>query len=69
MEHLGKVSEKPGSLKMSLQRQGGGRRTSVGTECARVLRWSVLCIRQEASVAGEVSVRGEGRSSDRGVRG
>lgn len=24
MEHLGKVSEKPGSLKMSSQRQGGG---------------------------------------------
>ena len=39
MQHLGKVSEKPGSLKMSPQRQGGGRRTAVGTECARLWRW------------------------------
>lgn len=39
MEHLGKVSEEPGSLKMNLEKQGGGRRTSVETARAGLWRW------------------------------
>lgn len=35
----GSFSEEPESLKMSLEKRGGGRRTPVGTECSRLWRW------------------------------
>lgn len=38
----GKFSEEPGSLKMSLEKQGNGRRTFVGTQCARLWRWECV---------------------------
>lgn len=38
----GRFSEEPGSLKMRLEKQGRGRRTSVGTACTRLWRWEWL---------------------------